>query len=89
MVSNHDLCPCQWISAIMLSRREKMKTPFHGEKKEDELTKLLPKSVWSIHEEFEEIMRDICTGSPRGFETESNSSFSYGRCEHASTPYKV
>ena len=31
----------------------------------------------------------MCTESPRGFETESNSRFSYGECEHAATPYDV
>ena len=76
MVSKHDLWPNQWISTIMLSRREKMKTPLYGEKREAELAKLLPKSVQSIHEEFEKLMREIGTGSPRGFETESNSRFS-------------
>ena len=34
-------------------------------------------------------MREICTGSPRGFEIEPNSSFYYRECEHAATPYKA
>ena len=71
----------------MLSRKEKMKTPLCGGKKEDRLTKLLPKSVQSIHEDFKKIRREICTESPRGFETDSNSKFSYRECEHAATPY--
>ena len=74
---------------MMLSRKEKMKTSLCGEKKEDMLTKLLPRSVQSIHEEFEKIRREICTRSPTGFETESNSSFSYRECEHAATHCKV
>ena len=43
----------------MLSRRENMKTPLCGEEKEDQLTKLLPRSVQSIHEKFEKIRREI------------------------------
>ena len=66
-----------------------MKTPLCGEKKEDKLTKLLPRSVQSIHEDFKKIRREICIGSPRGFETESNSIFSYKECENAATPYDV
>ena len=66
-----------------------MKTPLCGETKEYKLTKLLSRSVQIIHEEFEKIRREICIGSPRGFETESNSRFSYRECEHAATPYKV
>ena len=73
----------------MLSRREKMKTPFHGQKKGDKLTKILPKPVQNIHEEFEKLMREICTGSPRGFEIESSSRFSCRGCEHAATPYDI
>ena len=64
-----------------------MKTPLCGEKKEDMLTKLLPRSVQSIHEDFKKVRREICTGSPRGVETESKSRFSYGECEHATTTY--
>ena len=54
---------------MMLSRKEKMKTPLCGERKEDRLTKLLPSSVQSIHEDFKKIRREICTESPRGFES--------------------
>ena len=70
----------------MLSRRENMKTPLCGEKKED---KHSWRFVQSIHEEFEKKRREICTGSSRGFETESNSIFSDRECEHAATPYEV
>ena len=87
MVSEHDIWLSRGISAIMLSRREKLKTPLCGEKKEDKLTKLLPRSIQSIHEEFEKIRREICTGSQRGFETESNSRFSCRGCEHVAIPY--
>ena len=45
----------------MISRREKKKTPLCGEKKEDKLTKLLPRSVQTIHEDFKKIRREICT----------------------------
>lgn len=55
-----------------------MKTPLYGEKREDKLTKLLPRSLLGIHEEFEKIRREICTEYPRGFEIESNSRFSCG-----------
>ena len=64
-----------------------MKNPLCGEKKEDKITKLLPRSVQSIHEEFEKIRREICIESLRGFETESKSRFYYEECEHATTPY--
>ena len=66
---------------MMLSRKEKMKTPLYR------LTKLLPKFLQSIHEDFKKIRREICIESPRGFETESNSRFYYGEYEHAATPY--
>ena len=72
---------------MMLSRKEKMKTPLCGERKEDKLTKLNPISVQNIYKYFKKIRREICTESPRGFETESKSRFSYGECEHAATPY--
>jgi len=65
----------------------RIKTPSFEEKKGDKLTKLLPKSVHMIHKEFEEFWREMCKESPRGFEFESNSIFSYGECEHAATPY--
>ena len=61
----------------------------YGEKREYKLTKLLPRSLLSIHEEFEEIRREICTESPRGFEIKSNSRFSCRGCEHAATPYDI
>ena len=72
---------------MMLSRKEEIKTPLCGGRKEDKLTQLLPRSVQCIHEDFKKIRREICTKSPREFETESNSRFSYGECEHATTPY--
>ena len=31
----------------------------------------------------------MCTKSPKGFETKSNSRFAYGEGEHATTPYYV
>ena len=72
---------------MMLSRKNNMKTPLCGEKGEDKLTRLLPRSVQRIHEDFKRIRREICTESPRGFEIDSNSRFSYGECKHAATPY--
>ena len=69
-----------------IREREKMKTPLYGEKREDKITKILPRSLLSIHEEFEKIRREICTGSPKGFEIESNSRFSCRGCEHVATP---
>ena len=66
-----------------------MKTLLCGEKREYKITKPLPRSVESTHEEFERIGREICTGSRRGFETESNSRFCYRECEHVATPYDV
>ena len=72
---------------MILSRKDKMKTSLCGEIKEVRITNLLPKSVQSIHEDFKKIRREICTESPRGFETKSNSRFSYRKCEHAATPY--
>ena len=72
---------------MMLSSKEKMKTPLCGGRKEDRLTQLLPKSVQSIHEDFKKVRREMCTKSSRGFETESNSRFYYGEFEHAATPY--
>ena len=51
----------------MPSKREKMKAPSYGGKREGNLTKLLPRSLLSIHEEFEKVRREICTGSPKGF----------------------
>ena len=56
-------------------------------REEDKLTKLIPRSVQSIHEDFKKIRREMCIESPRGVESESNSRFSYDECEHASTPY--
>ena len=61
---------------MMLSRKQKMKTPLCGERKEDKLTKLLPRSVQSIREDFKKIRRKIGTEYPRGFEIDSNSRFS-------------
>ena len=72
----------------MLSRKEDM-NPSCGERKEDRLTKLLPRSVKSIHEYFKKIRREMYAESPRGFEIESDSRFSYRECEHAATPYDV
>ena len=60
----------------MLSREEKMKknkTPLFGGKKEERLSKLLPKSVQSIQGDLKKIRREMCIESPRGFESESNS----------------
>ena len=70
----------------MLSREEKMKTPFFGGK-EERLSNLLSKSVQSIQGDLKKIRREMCIESPRGFETESNSRFSYGECEHVATRY--
>ena len=46
---------------MILSRKEKMKTPLCGERKEDKLTNILPRLVQSIHEYFKKIRREICT----------------------------
>ena len=68
-----------------ISRR---KTPSIGEEKEkgDNLTKLLPKSVYMIHVEYEELWRKY-RESPRGFDSKANSRLE--ECEHATTHHLV
>ena len=63
------------------------KTPFSGEEKGDKLTKILPKSIQKIHEDFKKIRKEMYEESLRGFESKVNSRLMYEECEHASTPY--
>ena len=63
-----------------ISRRN---TPSFGEEKWDKLTKLLPKYVYMIHEEFKEIRRNMYGESPRGIDSKAKSRFE--ECEHAAT----
>ena len=96
MVSEHNLGLACGISANMLSRRQeeenmrrkdKNKTPSFGGRKEERLPKFLSQTLQSIHEDLKEMRREMCIESPRGFEYESNSRFSYDECEHAATHY--
>ena len=65
----------------------KNKAPFFGGRKEEKLPKFLSQTLQSIHEELKKMRREMYIESPRGFESESNSKFSYDECEHAATRY--
>ena len=52
-------------------------------RKEDMLTKLLPKSMQSFQGELKKIRME--TGSPKDFGSRAGSIFSHGKCEHATT----
>ena len=55
-------------------------------KKWNKLTKILPKSVYMIHVEYEEICRKY-RESPRGFDSKENSRLE--ECEHAAAHHLV
>ena len=63
------------------------KTPSFGGKKEERISKLLPKSVQNIHEYIKEIIREMYRESQREFDSETNSRFPHSECEHAATHY--
>ena len=76
----------------MLSREEgeekmyrKEKAPLCGGRKEERLSKLLPKSMQSIKEDLKKMRREMeCLEE---FGSRAKSRFSHDRCEHASTHY--
>ena len=66
--------------------RRKETPSFGGEKEKwDKLTKLLPKSVHNIHEDFKKIQREMYEESPRGFDSKANSRLLHEECEQAAT----
>ena len=76
----------------MLSRdkgEEKMyrkeKTPLCGGKKEERLSKLLPKSMQTIKQDLKKMRREM--ESPEEFGFRAKSRFAPNECEHAATPY--
>ena len=75
--------PCTSYSHQGDKEISRKKTPSFGEEKGDKLTKIIPKSVHMIHEEFKEIRRKMHGEYPRGFDSKANSRFE--ECEHAAT----
>ena len=72
----------------MLLREGEMnrnKTPLCGGRKEERLSKLLPKSMQSIKEDLKKMRGEM--ESPEKFESRARSRFAHDRCEHADTPY--
>ena len=67
----------------------KRETPFPGGEKGDRLTKLLPKCVQNIHEDLQEIRREMYGESPRDFESKENSRLSNEECEKAATHHNT
>ena len=61
------------------------KTPLCGGRKEERLTKLLPKSMQSINEDLKKMTKEM--ESPEKFESRARSRLAHDRCEHAATPY--
>ena len=70
-----------------MNRKYKNKTPFFGGKKKERLSKLLPKSIQSIHEDLKEMRREMYVASPKAFDFGTNSRFAHSGCEHAATHY--
>ena len=81
--------PCTSYSHQGDKERSRRKTPYFGGKKEERLSKLLPRSAKNISEYLKNIRRDMYRGSPNEFEDASNSIFSHSECEHVATHYDV
>ena len=64
-----------------MSRKE---TPYFGGEKGDKLTKILPKSVHNIHEDFKNIIREMYEESLKDFESRENSRLTYEEREKTS-----
>ena len=73
---------------MQLSREGEMnrkKTPLCGGRKEDRLTKLLPKSLQCINENLKKMRGEM--ESLEEFGSRARSRLVHDRCEHAATPY--
>ena len=61
----------------------KEKAPLCGGRKEDRLTKLLPRSIQSFNEDLKKLRMEM--GYPEEYGSRARSIFSHGKCEHAAT----
>ena len=70
-------------ATIKRGEMNRKKTPLCGERKEDRLTKLLPKSMQCINEDLKNMRGEM--ESSKEFESRARSRLAHDRCEHAAT----
>ena len=67
-----------------MNRKYKNKTPIFGEER---LSNFLSQTLQRIHGDLKKLRREMNRESPREFESEAKSRFSYDECEPTATHY--